>query len=261
MARQARIAAISCSHVPHQSARAINNFVELVGAYNEKNYFTHLIHMGDLLDGSAASVHIDDPRDHTLLDEFHQAADLLSKLRGAVNKNCKLVWILGNHDANIQQRNPLRIPLELRNLCDWNSVPIVNREFHRWEQVPYVNGKEGCYEVGPIIYTHGFRSGANSDDLESIMMANACGGFAHRLVVRGHTHRPTAGIMQCKRSQSIKLPWHYANVGHTAFEDQRPAYMERKSCEHWGRACLIAEANLTGWKEKLSWEAELISLD
>ena len=261
MGKKAKVACISCSHVPHQSERAIKLFLDLLEASNEEKPFTNVIHNGDLFNSDSASVHISDPDEHTLLDEFHAGADLLSRIRQRVNTNCKLTWMLGNHDANILQRNPKRIPKELRQLCNWNNVPVVNREFHRWEQIPYINGREGCKEIGPLIFTHGFKCGANSDDLEAIMMANACGGFAHRLVVRGHTHRPSAGIVQCKRSAGIKLPWHYANVGHTAFEKERPSYMERNSTEHWGRACLIAEADLTNWKEGRAWEAELISLD
>jgi predicted phosphodiesterase len=258
MAKRARVAAISCSHVPHHSQSAINKLIELIGTLNDDKPFTHFVHMGDLLDAQAASVHPDDPADHSLLDEYHAAAELLASIRQVLNPRCHLHWLLGNHDSNILQRNPKRIPVELRPLCNWNNVPVVGREFHKWQQTPYVNGRESCLEIGPLIFLHGFKCGVNSDELEGLEMAYACGGFAHRLICRGHTHSPVP-IRQCRRGR-IKLPWHVCNVGMTAF-DIRPAYMERKSTDNWGRACLVAEADLTGWKEGRSWEAELVPLD
>lgn len=258
MPKQARVAAISCSHVPHQSESAIEALLNLLSTLNDDKPFTHFVHLGDLFEAQGASVHLEDAPEHSLLDEYHEAANLLKRIRGVLRPRCKLHWLLGNHDANIQQRNPKRIPRELRQLCDWNSVPVVRKEFQRWEQTPYINGKEACLEIGPLIFLHGFKCGNNSDELEGLEMAYACGGFAHRLITRGHTHQPVEP-RQCRRGK-IKLPWHVANVGNTAF-DERPVYMERKSTEAWGRACLIAEADLEGWKEGRSWQAELVRLD
>lgn len=258
MSKKARVASISCSHVPHQSESAIESLLTLLSTLNDEKPFTHFVHHGDLLEAQSASVHLEDAPEHSLLDEYHAAADLLKRIRSVLSPRCKLHWLLGNHDANIQQRNPKRIPKELRQLCDWNKVPVVCREFNKWEQRPYVHGREACLEIGPLIYLHGFKSGNNSDELEGLEMAYACGGFAHRLITRGHTHQPVP-IKQCTRGK-IKLPWHVANVGMTAFED-RPVYMERKSTENWGRACLVAEADITNWKEGRSWEAELVRLD
>ena len=258
MPKQARVAAISCSHVPHQSESAIEALLNLLSTLNDDKPFTHFVHLGDLLEAQGASVHPEDAPEHSLLDEYHEAANLLKRIRGDLRPRCKLHWLLGNHAANMQQRHPKRIPRELRQLCDWNSVPVVRKEFQRWEQTPYINGKEACLEIGPLIFLHGFKCGNNSDELEGLEMAYACGGFAHRLITRGHTHQPVEP-RQCRRGK-IKLPWHVANVGNTAF-DERPVYMERKSTEAWGRACLIAEADLEGWKEGRSWQAELVRLD
>ena len=260
MARKARarVASISCSHVPHHSQGAIDKLLNLLATLNDEKPFTHFIHQGDLYEAQSASVHPEDAPDHSLLDEFHAAAELLQSIREVLSPRCKFHWLLGNHDANIQQRNPKRIPRELRQLCDWNNVPVVKNEFRRWNQVPYIHGREACLEIGPLIYLHGFKCGNNSDELEGLEMAYACGGFAHRLITRGHTHQP-ADIRQCTRGK-IKLPWHVCNVGMTAFDERLP-YMERKSTENWGRACLIAEADLVGWKEGRSWQAELVRLD
>ena len=258
MGKKARVASISCSHVPHQSESAIDTLLNLLSTLNDEKPFTDFVHHGDLFEAQAGSVHLEDAPEHSLLDEFHAAADLLESIRGVLGPRCNFHWLLGNHDANIQQKNPKRIPRELRQLCDWNNVPVVKKEFRKWNQIPYIHGKNSCLEIGPLIYLHGFKCGNNSDELEGLEMAYMCGGFAHRLITRGHTHQPL-DIKQCSRGK-IKLPWHVANVGMTAF-DIKPTYMERKSTENWGRACLVAEADLVNWKEGRSWEAELISLD
>jgi hypothetical protein len=64
MGKKAKVACISCSHVPHHSERAIKLFLDLLEASNEEKPFTHLIHNGDLLDSAAASVHLNDPDEH-----------------------------------------------------------------------------------------------------------------------------------------------------------------------------------------------------
>ncbi len=238
----------------------METLLQLLATVNDEKPLTHFVHCGDLLDAQAASVHDStDHPGHTLLDEYHEAAKVLKEIRLVLPRDCKLVWCLGNHDDNIKQRNPKRIPADLRDLVDWNKVPHVSDEFRAWKQLPYRNNRDCLYEVGPLIFYHGFSCGANSDQNEGIQMAMLAGGYAHRLLVRGHTHRPL-DITQVRKSTRIKLPWHVCNVGNTAF-DEMPMYMERKSTADWGRGCVVAEAALTGWKEGRSWDAVLYDLD
>jgi len=253
----ARWCAISCTHIPYQSERAIDRLLEEIKGRN----LTHFIHLGDVVDAEAASVHNDDPVRHTLYEEFTVAADLLRRLREKLPKDCQLVLLDGNHDDNIKRPDSRRIPHDLRDLCDPRKMEGVADEYKRWKHVPYRHGSRGCYQLGSVIFSHGYAAGANSDELEAIQLAMACGGHAHRLIVRGHTHRPVPPT-QCKRSARIKLPWWYANVGYMAF-DQRPAYTFRWDNQDWGRACLIGECQIgrPGRMNKKSWEAELISLD
>jgi len=258
-ADQVRVAAISCSHVPHQSS-CIHTLLQLLAVLDTEDPLTHFVHLGDLFDAEAASVHDrDDPSHHTLLDEYHEGATLLRSIRDVLNPNCQFTWMLGNHDANIKQRNPKRIPKELRALADWNHVPEVSDEFRKWRQYPYRNGQDGCMELGPLVYYHGYSAATNSDELEGIQMAMACGGHPWRLMVRGHTHRPLPPT-QIQRTRRVLLPWYAANVGHTAF-DVVPGYMERRSTALWGRGCLLAEAPLKGWRKGKSWQAKLYDLD
>ncbi len=256
-AKWASWAAISCTHVPYQSERAIERLIkELKG-----RKLTHFVHLGDVIDAEAASVHSDDPSAHTLYDEYCVAADMLRRIREALPSDCELILLDGNHDDNVKRPDPRRIKYALRSLCDPRKMDGVATEYKKWKHVPYRMGARGCYQLGGVIFSHGYAAGANSDELEAIQLAMACGGHAHRLVVRGHTHRPVPPT-QCKRSARIKLPWWYANTGYMAFE-QRPAYTHRFDVQQWGRACLVGSCQLgrPGRMGKKNWEAELISLD
>ena len=244
-------------HVPHQSERAIDRLLEEI----KGRKLTHFIHLGDVIDADAASVHSDDSPGNTLYEEFCVAADMLRRIREGLPKDCKLVLLDGNHDDNILRPDPRRIPKGLRDLCNPRKMEGVADEYRRWKHVPYRHGIRGCYQIGACIFTHGYATGANSDELESIQLAMACGGHAHRLIVRGHTHRPVPPT-QCKRSARVKLPWWYANVGYMAFEE-RPSYTNRFDVQQWGRACLIGECRI-GRADRIpkdSWKASLVSLD
>mgnify|MGYP003661178776 CR=1 FL=1 len=254
----AKWAAISCTHCPYQSERAIERLLkELKG-----RELTHFIHLGDVVDASGtASVHSSDIVSHTLYDEYVVASDMLRRIRGVLPSDCKLICLDGNHDDNVQRSDRRRIPKDLRELCDPRKMAGVADEYKLWKHVPYRHGFRGCYQVGAVIFAHGFATGGNSDELEAISLAMACGGHAHRLVVRGHTHRPIPPT-QCKRTARVKLPWHYANVGYMAF-DTRQDYTYRFDITQWGRAVLIGETKI-GRPDRLgkdAWKAQLISLD
>ena len=257
MSNWAKFAAISCTHCPYQSESALKKLLQELKGHK----LTHFIHLGDVVDAEAASVHKDDPSTHTLYDEFLVAADMLKRIRKALPTDCELILLDGNHDDNIQRPDSRRIQRDLRNLCDPRKMEGVCDEYKRWKHIPYRHGSRGCYQLGNVIFTHGFSASTNSDELEAIQFATACGGHAHRLVVRGHTHRPVPPT-QCKRTARVKLPWHYANVGYMAF-DERPTYTNRFDITQWGRAMLLGECKLgrVGRMGRDSWNAELISLD
>ena len=181
----AKFAAISCVHAPVHNKKSqewlLNNL--------EGRDLTHFILLGDLFDASAASVH-PDTAEHSLKDEYESAADYLSRIRKILPKKTKFVWILGNHDDNIQANDERRIPSDLRSLVHWNNCQEFSQEFLQWQQIPYVKNKKGCYKLGQCIFFHGFDCGMNSDELEGLQMAYACGSPAWSLTVRGHTHRP-----------------------------------------------------------------------
>jgi len=257
MAKYAEFAAISCTHCPHQSERALSRlFEELKG-----RKLTHFIHLGDVVDADAASVHLDDSGDgHSLHDEFLIATDMLRRIREHLPNDCELILLDGNHDDNIQRADPRRIKKGLRGLCNPRKMHGVADEYLKWKHVPY-RFENCCYQLGAVIFAHGFATGGNSDELEAIALANLCGGHAHRLIVRGHTHRPIPPT-QCKRTARVKLPWHFANVGYMAFE-KTPHYAHRFNTQEWGRSVLFGRTKI-GRADRLgknAWTANLISLD
>ena len=255
MSEVVKFGAISCTHCPHQSERAIAKLIEELKIRKPQVF----VHCGDAVDASGASVHSDDSDSVTLHDEFLIASDMLRRIREALPEDCKLVMIDGNHDDNIQRPDPRRVPKALRSLCDPRKMHGVADEFKRWKHIPYRFGR--CFQLGGVIFHHGFGASANSDELEAIQLAMACGGHAHRLVIRGHTHRPVPPT-QCRRTARVKLPWWYCNVGMMAFE-KKPSYCDRWDTQQWGRSACFGTA-IVGRPDRIpkdNWTAELVDLD
>ena len=251
---KATFAAISCVHAPVFNTKS----QEWLLSQLEGRKLTHFILLGDLFDASAASVH-PDTASHSLKDEYESASDYLSQIRKVLPKKTKFVWILGNHDDNIQANDERRIPSDLRSLVHWNSCKDFSKEFLKWQQVPYVKNKKGCYKLGQCIFFHGFDCGMNSDELEGLQMSYACGSPAWSLTVRGHTHRPVQPT-QSKRTAKILLPHYYANVGSIGMGHEQPDYMKRKDVSLWNAGILFGECK-TNKNSRLTsreWDAELI---
>jgi len=256
-AKWARFAAISCTHCPHQSERAIESLLKQLKGRD----LTHFIHLGDIVNADASSQWNSDPAEHSLYDEFIVAASVLRRIRKALPADCQLIAFDGNHDDNIQKQG--RIQHDLRSLLNPRNLDGVKEEYRRWKHVPYRYGKSGTYTLGSIIFAHGFAAGGNSDELESIALANECHGvLANQLVIRGHTHRPVPPT-QCRRTARVKLPLWFANAGYMAFgESGRAEYTYRFSISEWKHACIFGETQLgrIGRMSRDSWKAELVLL-
>lgn len=251
----AKFAAISCVHAPVHN-RASQEW--LLNSLEGRD-LTHFILLGDLFDASAASVH-PDSASHSLKDEYESAAEYLSRIREVLPNDTKFVWILGNHDDNIQANDERRIPSDLRSLVHWNNCQEFSQEFLKWKQIPYIKSKKGSYKLGQCIFYHGFDCSMNSDELEGLQMAYAHGSPAWALTVRGHTHRPVPPT-QSKRTAKIPLPHYYANVGSIGLGHEQPDYMKRKDVSLWNAGILFGECK-TNKNSRLTskeWEAELIT--
>ena len=237
MVTTAKFLAFSCVHIPEASTSGLQFLLKKC----EEHKPTHLICLGDLFDGQAASVHPDEDTVR-LREEYAEASSLLRRCREAANDPV-CVWTLGNHDDNIQKADPRRIPKPLRDMCHWNEDRLYRDEFKRWAQYSYQKSNKGVYQLGQVLFFHGFDCGANSDELEGLQMNYACGAHPWRLSVRGHTHRPLHPT-QAKRSAKVMLPHWYANVGTIGFGDKQPEYMQRKDVTQWGTGVLVGEVSL-----------------
>lgn len=239
-----RIACLSCTHSPFTDMRSFGEALRRI-----RGWKPHVVvHLGDLLESAAASVH---PHEHThdQRDEYKHAADLLRRLEVAAGGTCHTrVWMLGNHDQNIVDPDPRRIPRNLRSAVHWaNQSPDLSDTFARWKQVPYVNSVRGAYTVGPVTFVHGFRTGVNSDFTEALEFHYLTGGHPGQLVVRGHTHRPVPPT----RVVFHGVPFHVSvmNVGHLS--PAKPDYMSRRSSALWGHAVGLIRVRGGSWDANL----------
>ena len=250
--RKAKIAAISCTHAPYTPEATKQCVLDQLANLKD---CTHFVHLGDLHDGTAASVH-PGIADHTLEDEYRCASQFLADIRSVLPKSVKFIACMGNHDDNILIPDPRRIDAQLHSLVDWRTHKEFGPEYANWQWIPYEKSARGCYRVGRVILFHGFDCGSNSDQIEGIQMVGMSGWHPHSLTVRGHTHRPEH-VTQAKRSAKCMLPYWSMNVGTCG--PLQPNYMKRKDCSMWNAGMAIIE---TVWKKPSkitgkAWNAEL----
>tara|TARA_R100000458_G_scaffold25185_1_gene22692 strand:- start:5697 stop:6491 length:795 start_codon:yes stop_codon:yes gene_type:complete len=241
--RLARFAVISCTHCPFENTDVIEKLLTRLSDGGPYGKITDFYHAGDLLESACASVHPNEA-DHTLQDEYESASSLLDNIRGVLPKDANLHWLLGNHDDNLQVNDNRRTDWQTREMLHWNRSEWA-KSFLKWRQYPYrrpsVHDQRGCAQLGQVIVMHGYDAGTNSDELEGLSTAWACGGHAHRLIIRGHTHRPK-DVSQCRRSAKVVLPWWTANAGTCG--PTIPGYMARKDTNSWGPAIVWGECKV-----------------
>lgn len=211
-----------------------------------------LVHAGDRFEAAAASVHGNEHQ-HTLRDEYEAAYKASVCVRRAVGRGCRLVWLLGNHDDNLQAQDPRRIPPALRGSAHWNRSEW-GAEFRRWQQLPYVKSPDGCFSIGQLVVAHGFDSGETSDELEALQLNMMTGGRPHRLFVRAHTHRPAAPF-QLRRTSKVLLPYWAANVG--TLGPLKPAWTQRLDTSRWAPGVLLVDIDADSRCNARNWEARL----
>ena len=238
-----RLAVFGCRHAPFGPRGPWETMLDEIAEFKP----TQVINLGDWLEAGAASVHPNEYQ-HTLRDEYAAAAQDSREIRRVAPK-AKLVWLLGNHDDNLQSGDPRRIPAPLRSSVHWNEDRDFGDEFRRWTQIPYVNGLDGVYQVGSVLIMHGWKAGRTSDRDEGLAAAHDAEVW-HGLSVRAHTHRP---VPPTPVEWGAKpLDWHYANVG--TMGPLKPDYMKRLDSRAWGHGLLLIECGNDGW------EAELVEI-
>jgi len=250
--KPAKFVAVSCIHVPHHREEVLDWLVSRL----EEIKPTHFILLGDLFEAGSVSIH---PSEYweTLEQEYEAGSQFLETVRKSLPEGCELVWTLGNHDDNIQTPDSRRTSWLIRSLIHWNKNQEYGEVFRRWKQIPYVKGAQGVYRLGPCRFYHGFDAGMNSDELEALQMAMALKDPGWGLYVRGHTHRPTPGVMQCKRTAKVLLPYWYANPG--TLGPLKPGYMTRKDSNLWGAGLVSGECNVSSPRRpsRKDWDASV----
>ena len=134
MATNKEFAAISCVHAPFQREESTNWLLNRLSTDGSK--LTDFIILGDLLESSAASVHPDE-HSHTLADEYEAAAGYLTAIQQCLPPDCRLHWLLGNHDDNLQVSDSRRTDRRTRDLIHWSRSEW-SGVFGRWKQYPYI---------------------------------------------------------------------------------------------------------------------------
>ncbi|MDP6723033.1 MAG: metallophosphoesterase, partial [Pirellulaceae bacterium] len=175
----ARFAAISCTHVPYHNVAAIDRLCEHLATWE----LTDFVLLGDLFEAAAVSLH-GDSHPHVLHDEYAAAAALLEQIESALPQTCKLHWLLGNHDDNIQINDSRRTDPRIREMMHWSYSPFA-RTFAKWTQYPYrkpsIHNQDGMLRLGQVCFIHGFQAGLTSDNNEAKRMRFALGGVPHLL--------------------------------------------------------------------------------
>lgn len=247
MGKTAKILAFSCEHAPYTPPAHQDWLLGQIAKFKPDI----IVHCGDRFESAAASVHPDEAT-HDLADEYEYAAKFSQKIRKQVPK-ARTVWILGNHDDNIQKKDARRVPKNLRSLVHWNKSEWGD-EFRRWEQVPYVKDARGCFSIGQVVFMHGWNFSRNSDEDEAVEMNWWLGnGVGNRLFIRGHTHRPMPPTPVMYRGRT-PLGITCANVGTVG--PLKPGYMERQSTVMWGVACAKVECDPLARMGK-AWDCEI----
>jgi predicted phosphodiesterase len=237
--------AFGCTHVPFHDPAAIEWLSEKIGEHKPDV----LIHLGDLEEADAASKF---PSEYNFdLDDEHQAAhDLLGKLRRSAKKDCRLIRLPGNHDANIDEE--MRINKKVRKLCSfkrWRPEEGEAESKHWHVPCEYTyDRKKGVYRIGQVTFCHGYECGANSGEFQSILL-----GTPYGLYIDAHTHRPIH-VTRAYRTKQVPLPYWYANVG--CMRDLKPKFVERKRTHQWGQGIVVGEAtDLKSPRVSREWSA------
>lgn len=229
--------AFSCPHCPFQTQEVVDRMLGRIADIEPDV----VVCLGDLFEADAASVHkhrMEERMD--LFEEYKSGATFLSAIREAAPTAIKLVWLYGNHDDNLQTNDARRIPKHLRNLIHWNKTEF-GSEFRQWQQIPYEKSARGVFRLGQVLFYHGFDVRQGSDEAEALQINNYCGGHAHTLMIRGHTHAPIP-VTQVEYTARIGLPFYYANPG--TLGPLKPDYMKRKDSSKWGHAFIHGTVRL-----------------
>ena len=236
--------AFSCTHCPYQDEAAISWLLDEICSYKP----SVIVHLGDGHEADAAS-RWDTDKYVELIDEYKVHNQLLADIRKAAPRRARLIFLEGNHDANILAKG--RIDSRLHELIDYRQH---EPELKHWRTIPYIyDRRRGTYKLGQVVFSHGYECSVSGVKREALYMLE---GSQYGLYVHGHTHRPEP-VQQIYANQTTPLTYWRANAG--CLRDLKPLYMRRRNTSQWGHGLVRGEAmRLKSPRSSKCWDAETL---
>ena len=224
MAARTKWAAFGCLHLPVHCESYRQWRLDQIREHKPD----YVICLGDQIDADGAS-RWENENDWTLQTEYTWLAKDFREIEEAA-PGAKLVWVQGNHDANLEE--PGRISPKLRAASNWRYNIETHWIADRWKIVPY--GARERFRLGPITFLHGAQIGINADRNNALLYGTEWG-----LTIGVHTHKLNQ-IQRVVLPGAIPLNRWFVNCGTGADWDQMK-YVNRLNIATWGRGMVIGD--------------------
>ena len=255
MAESYRWLAFGCTHAPITDEKAWLWLIKQIDDYQPD----FIVHLGDFLEGKAASRWDKDPRHKWRLnDEFNAFAEQVRDLN-IVAPRAKKVLLYGNHDSNLLHEFH-RLDDDAKGLAQERWEQIQREELNGWAIPCSHYGHDQYFRLGQITFQHGGNTGKARTNSHLYKQAIAY-GVPFGLHVSAHTHAPVP--VEQMQWLDQPLPYWVANTGTLADWDQM-FYMNRASRSLWGRALVrgtVSRPSVDQYKsfyKEPQWTAELL---
>ena len=255
MAGDYRWLAFGCTHAPITDEKAWLWIVKQIDDYQPD----FIIHLGDFLEGKAASRWDKDPRHKWRLnDEFNAFGEQVNQINLVAPKSKKFL-LYGNHDSNLLHEFH-RLDDDAKGLALERWERMQHEELKGWTLPCSCYGHDQYFRLGQITFQHGGNTGKAQTQSHLFKQAVEY-GVPFGLHVSAHTHAPVSP----KQFQhlDIHLPYWVANVGTLADWDQMH-YMNRASRSLWGRGLVRGTVSKGSVDQRCAayarpqWTAELL---
>ena len=235
--------AFSCTHCPLQDNEAIEWLIQQIRQHKPDV----IVHLGDGHEMASCS-RWPNEYDWDLELEYVEHNRILRNVRKAAPKDARLLFLPGNHDANLLAVG--RLDKRYRNLLDYrdHESEFIEKNWEIPTSYEY-NKQRGVFRLGQVTFAHGYEAGQNADEFHTLLL-----GVPYGLYVGGHTHRPMAPT-RAFRTKAVPLPYWYANAG--CMREMNPDWMKRKRSNLWGQAAVLGEVSiLKSPRVNKNWNAE-----